>query len=701
MDSLRNYYTIPKVQIIRSYKQFRSNHLFNKSLPSGFDELQVLKTPDEKINKFVGQFNFGFNRVAEDGDNSVYFTNKLGLYKITGNQTDVKFLGYFGNNFDIDFLGNDTLLITCWGSTVLVPRINTLNSEFLERNYFSLKEINDSIARGNPLDVNRLAKNGKQFWYATMFSGLWMSERMKLVHFNKSDTTISNNLNDICFDEKGHVIFGSNTGEICIATYSQQKLKIDYRITSEQGLHGNSISWLVADQKGKLWAGTNLGLNCIDLDSLYQSNKYTIRFLDEEDGYTGQSSKKAVMDKNGILWIGAGDQLVRFDTKRYLSNRIKPGKIIMKSIEVNHFPIDSILNDGLDRWTTLPASRFTLGYSENNLAFSFDILNYNNPAKDRFRYKLQGYDKTWSKWSESRKAIYTNLPPGKYSFSVESENINTHGKAVALNLEFRIRRPWWKLWYLQTLMLVSLLSVAVLATRKFTAAEREKQLKKAEIETKIAQLEMQALQAQMNPHFIFNCVNGIQYYVLANKLDEVLAYLSDFSKVVRGSLTNATLHRIPLEEEINFLHSYLRLEQMRFPEKFDYSIRCFDSNDVGAAFLPPMLLQPFVENAIRHGFMNLKKKGKLSIVFEKAAKDVLKCTITDNGIGREKARLQNGEAKDNDRQHSGMITETRIRLFNSNGTSDQYKIVYTDLSKNGKPCGLQVELYVPMEMGNG
>ncbi|MDP3642008.1 MAG: histidine kinase [Bacteroidota bacterium] len=203
----------------------------------------------------------------------------------------------------------------------------------------------------------------------------------------------------------------------------------------------------------------------------------------------------------------------------------------------------------------------------------------------------------------------------------------------------------------------------------------------------------------MNPYFIFNCVNGIQYYVLANKTDEVLVYLSYFSKVVRESLANATLRLIPLEQEIDFLHSYLKQEQMRFPDKFDYDIRSFKGEEIGFVQLPPMLVQPFAENAIRHGFMNLKKKGRLSLFFEKAGEDVLKCTIADNGIGRNKARLQKGQPQDDDRPHSGTITETRIRLFNTTSSPDKYKIVYTDLSKNGKPCGLQVELYLPMEIG--
>ena len=193
-------------------------------------------------------------------------------------------------------------------------------------------------------------------------------------------------------------------------------------------------------------------------------------------------------------------------------------------------------------------------------------------------------------------------------------------------------------------------------------------------------------------------MNSIQYFVLANQMDKALVYLSDFSKVLRSSLVNATFRMVHMDQEIDFLNSYLRLEQMRFPDKFDYIIQGFDKEDVRSLLMPPMLVQPFAENAIRHGFMNLESKGHLSIEFEKAGKDLLKCSITDNGIGREKARKAEQLQLQNDRQHSGMITESRIRLFNPSDLPAKYQLIYTDLSENGKPCGLRVELYLPMEM---
>ena len=152
----------------------------------------------------------------------------------------------------------------------------------------------------------------------------------------------------------------------------------------------------------------------------------------------------------------------------------------------------------------------------------------------------------------------------------------------------------------------------------------------------------------------------------------------------------------PLEQEIEFLTSYLRLEQMRFSNEFDFEIKTRNIKSASSTLLPPMIVQPFAENAIKHGFMNLKTKGFLSIVFEGVDKDVIKCTITDNGIGREKSQKTNNSVTKDDRLHSGRITEDRIQLFNSLNEPDKYKVVYTELKNNNEVCGLKVELYLPM-----
>lgn len=687
-----------KHQMILTYRRFWNNKRITQYPPNFSTRLKPVKMDAGLLHDFEKQTKFYFNRVIEDNDGSIIFANEFGLFRYNEEKRETVYLGPEGPQSELSLMG-DTLINSDLENTVLNKNFRSNRIGLIGNWLYPPALFIHFTQNGDPKFVTRLVKNGFQNWYATRTSGLWMSEGMRLINFNKTDSTISNSLNDICFDEHGHVIFGSNTGEITIATFSNDSLNIDFNIDSENGLQGNSISWLVADQKGKLWAGTNVGLNCIDLDSLYNQGKYIIRFIDEEEGYTGQMAKKAVLDHSGNIWMSGGDQLIRLNTNDLLTYQANYGKVVLKSLQINNHHIDSLLQTKINSWTLLPNEYFNLKHTDNDLIFSIDVFNYYNRSKDRFRYKLEGYDNDWNEWSTSREAVYTNLPPGKYKFIAESINLYTLTQTEPLYFEFTIWHPIWGKWQIQVILIFLLFVLIAIIVGRYVENEKQKQKQKSDTEKTIAQLEMQALQAQMNPHFIFNCINGIQYYVLSNKMDEALAYISDFSKVVRGSLENASINLVPLEKEIEFLNSYLKLELMRFEGKFDYKITCNNIENPGSVFLPPMLIQPYVENAVRHGFMQLNKKGHLAVVFEKVAEDMLKCTITDNGVGRKKANLNEEIPDAEERLHSGSITEKRIRLFNSPSQPEKYRIVYTDLIQNGSIAGLKVELYIPLENG--
>lgn len=662
------------------------------------DEHEAQKLNRKGLPDFEKRTDFDFRTVIEDTDHNFLFYTRFGNFYFDEKNKITKYLGVNDGLAELAITGGDTLIFAGWGWTYLHPGYRAcLNKKYNYTDFKSPLYINFSKEQ-NPTDVSRVVSHLNRCWYTTTASGLWMSQGMHLVNFNKADSTISNNLNDLCFDEKEHVIFGSNTGEICIASYAANQLKIDYRISKSNGLQGNSVQWLLADQHGHLWAGTNKGLNRIDLDLLYRTGKYNIRFMDQEEGYTGQSSSKGVMDQVGNIWLGADDQLIRLDTKSFLENDFQSDKITLKSMEINGTQADDTQKNESGLRSSIPSGKVKLKYSENDLVFYFELQNFINPGKEKFRYMLKGYDEIWSRWGNSRKAVYTNLPPGDYAFCAEAVNSGTLAHIKPLEVKFTIRHPWWGHWYVQVMLLALLLAAGIVIIRRGMEIDRNKERRKLETEKKIIQLEMQALQAQMNPHFIFNCVNNIQYYVIANQMDLVLSYLSDFSKVVRESLGNATQRMISLEQEIEFLNSYLRLEKMRFPDKFDYVIHSIRMEEVGKVRLPPMLVQPFAENAIRHGFGPLISKGNLSITFETGGEDMLKCTITDNGIGREKARMITAASPTDEGPHSTGITGTRLRLYNTSESPARFKIVYTDLSENGHVSGLMVELFLPMEM---
>jgi len=652
----------------------------------------LLKPDNSNTLNSRNQDGLGYKYLAETTENSILFSNKYGLFSCSKNGANIKFLRA-GIPEEMSILGSDTLVIGGWGPTNIIPDF--------KKNLQALNETPQEIygALPPPKDINRIFVDKHRVWYASWLSGLWMSEGLRFINFNKTNSSISNDLTDICTDSNGNIIFGSNTGEIYIGNYDGQKLSVKYKISNLQGLVGNSISWLTTDRKGNLWAGTNLGINCIDLSRLYQTGKYLISFFDGDEGFSGQTAKRVAFDSDENLWIGANDRLIKLDTRKLKTRNKNPGKIILTGLEINHQPHQLVLKTDLDPWTLLPEKEFTLLHSENSIVFFFDILNYLNPQKDRFRYLLKGYDTKWSDFNESRRAVYTNLREGNYTFCIESYNINTGEKGVPLEVKFVIHHPWWKLWYVQIFFVIVILVFTYLAVKRTIATVKLQERQKVELEKKIAQLEIQALQAQMNPHFIFNSINSIQYFVLSNKTDEVLSYLSDFSKIVRASLDNVTKKMVSLDQEIDFLKSYLRIEKMRFPKRFDFSIKILGELDPLSIMIPPFLIQPFAENAVRHGFLYKRSPGRLSITIELLERDVIRCSIIDDGVGRIKAREIEGLSEDTGRLHSSEITETRIRLFNPQGQPSKYKVEYTDLfNAAGEMSGLKVDVYIPVDL---
>jgi sensor histidine kinase YesM len=223
---------------------------------------------------------------------------------------------------------------------------------------------------------------------------------------------------------------------------------------------------------------------------------------------------------------------------------------------------------------------------------------------------------------------------------------------------------------------------------------REK--RKTELNKKIAQIESQALRAQMNPHFIFNTLSSIQYFITNNDSADALKYLSKFAKLMRKIMDNSKQQMISVAEEMNALDLYLELEAMRFEKKFKYEINVDPSIEQNYDRIPSMLIQPYVENSIIHGLLPKEGNGKISITLRKQKETIL-CTIEDNGVGREKS---NEFKKNRVKQHKSMgmsITQERLNILNST-LKRNISVEIIDLYENGNPAGTRVNLIIPFEV---
>ncbi len=412
-------------------------------------------------------------------------------------------------------------------------------------------------------------------------------------------------------------------------------------VNQTTGLSSNICKTLFI-QNNELWAGTNRGVDRIDLCDL---KRPFVKFS-ALDGLPSDNINAIYADHEKI-WLGSPEGLTYFDTGEISNLSACNLKILGLSVSGRDMEIKR---------------SYKFSYKNNNITFEYVGVSLKSGGDIVYHYKLTGFDKVW-KDTKQTTLTYQSLPAGQYVLQLQA--INKFGVKSELNeITFSISQPIWKTsWFYLFLLLSSILSTALIVNKrnkKIHAISEEKN----KVERQFALLEQQALQAQMNPHFIFNCLNSLQQYILKNDKESANKYLSDFATLVRLTLDYSSKKTITIEEEVHYLKSYLEIEKTRFENKFEYHFNIETPFLVNDIEIPALLLQPYVENSIRHGIRNRKNgDGVIAISFS-CRDNVLICTIRDNGVGRRKA----SELKTHQHieyQSKGMsLTGKRIALLN-------------------------------------
>jgi sensor histidine kinase YesM len=223
--------------------------------------------------------------------------------------------------------------------------------------------------------------------------------------------------------------------------------------------------------------------------------------------------------------------------------------------------------------------------------------------------------------------------------------------------------------------------------------ELESENRQVELQKQSAELEMQALRAQMNPHFIFNSLSSINHFILKNESKIASNYLTRFSRLIRMVLMNSQRKLIPLEDELEMLRLYLDMERLRFKDAFDYSITTTNAVESGPIFIPPLLLQPFCENAVWHGLMNKEGQGHLNISISEENK-MLSCIIIDDGVGREMAAAFKSKSVKKDKSLGLQITAKRLSLLNDENSAGAFYKIEDLRDEDGNAAGTKVTLKI-------
>ncbi|NJK83802.1 MAG: histidine kinase, partial [Saprospiraceae bacterium] len=367
------------------------------------------------------------------------------------------------------------------------------------------------------------------------------------------------------------------------------------------------------------------------------------------------------------VWLATPRGLMRVPKQAFAPNRMPP-KIYLSGLTVGEQAAD----------LTKAAA---LAHDQNNLMITFQGLSFRSRAA--LRYKLTAswvLDSTWIYTaSVNNFARYPSLPSGKYTFEVKAINEDGVESQETALLDVNINPPLWKTWWF-----VLPLVLALVAATSSLFLWRIHQLKKsAHISEALRASQLAALKVQMNPHFIFNALNSIQEFIVLNEKRLANQYLGKFADLMRLTLDMSNEPTISLQDEIRALQLYLELEALRFGDSLHYAIKVEEQLQIHEVLIPSMLVQPYIENALKHGLLHRKTQRILEVKFGKAQKEgYIWCSIEDNGIGREQA----GRLQEQQRRHKSFATsatQKRLELLNF-GRKETILVEITDLKRHKK-----------------
>ena len=465
--------------------------------------------------------------------------------------------------------------------------------------------------------------------------------------------------------------------------------RIIYRYTREDGLSAEDISNILSDDQDNIWIQTIKSISKLNI----KTGK--IILLAEKDGLRKQSyGPNTPVKASGDLYFWGENGIDRISPDK-LADNYPSSFVYLKSIEINQksFPLPTGIND---------LQELSLRYFQNEITIETGIIDYYTKGNSHIRYKLEGVNENWQVAPANYTIRYDGLPPSKYKLVIQASNAANEFNGPEKILFINISPAFWNTWWFRTMsvIIIIILIYAFMRWRiqqkfrlQLQQSEKERQL--AELKQKSTELEMQALRAQMNPHFIFNSLNSINRFILQNNRTQASEYLTKFSKLVRMILQNSQASLISLESELESLGLYLEMEALRFNYHFDYKISVPKDLDIEILKVPPLIIQPYVENAIWHGLMHKEEKGQLNIDISEE-KGHLYFKITDNGIGRKKASELASKSATKHKSMGLRITAHRIAIMqNSNGMESPVKI--NDLAEpDGTAAGTEVIIKMPV-----
>ncbi|MES1219399.1 MAG: histidine kinase [Bacteroidota bacterium] len=407
---------------------------------------------------------------------------------------------------------------------------------------------------------------------------------------------------------RGYVwIRNSGRGLVCFRISDTYQAKNIQQFTTAEGLPSNDILDIATDKMQRLWVCSNTGLAVMsynekqDTWDIYNVSKQLgLNFESWVDGRMG-------VDTLGNIWLSTIDNLVK----------IYPSKIFLQK-EIPRAVIEKVLLDMKEtEWKKYSDSTYSyfqlpynpvFNYQENSLGIQFNGTNLSDVSVQEYSYMLMPLDTTWSHSSPNNFVSLLKLTPGNYVFKVKARGRGTAWSEPA-SFAFTIERPYWEKWWFRLCLITFAAAIIVFIYSRRIKAVRHQ----AQVQNLLNELEMKALKAQMNPHFIYNALNSIQSLIADEKKSEAINYVGKFSRLLRQVLEYTDSNVVTLEKELQTLNLYIQLESLRLNMDLHYDLVMDDDLMTENEKVPPLILQPFVENALWHGLSRKQGEKKLRV----------------------------------------------------------------------------------------
>lgn len=458
-----------------------------------------------------------------------------------------------------------------------------------------------------------------------------------------------------------------------LAVLNGKTLGVEHVLTTSSGLHSDLCEHLCKDSNGRLWVASNSGISVIDPADL------SIRNYTAKDGFGPTGIASLTAGSEGRVYLGHGRDWLSIYNPSAIGWDAQPDRLTVTSVETS---------TGFR-----PASdRIEVPHDFGFVRIAFSPLNFLPKEDNRYRIVISGGNGVSDYMTSSNELTLSGIAPGRYQIAITPVHPYRTGEGDPWLIGLTVVPAYYQTgWFKLLLAFLSLGGAALGVWLRFRALRRQQE-KELQLNWKLASAEMNALRSQMSPHFIFNALNSVHRFIWAERPKEASEYLIKFSRLTRLVLEYSREQWVPLQDDIRTLQYYLELESVSLEHGLNFSITVADDIDPEAVLVPPMMLQPFVENALKHGLRVKHAKGSIDIRVSIDGHE-LKCTIEDDGVGRTDtlAHVREGHTSLGTR-----ITAERIEVINALRKTNA-RFSYVDKKdSSGNALGTMVVIYLPL-----